>query len=93
MKTPKIPYEDDDDLEYILSQNKDLFFNRIFEVIDYGISKNKKKVKVFLLGDTGLLLELPKSEWEESIMNAFSYFLEIEDFEKCEKCKQILRIL
>lgn len=93
MKTPKIPYEEGDDLKYIINQNEDLFFNRILEIVDYGISKNKKKVKVFLLGDTGLLLELSKSEWEESIMNAFSYFLEIEDFEKCEKCKQILRIL
>jgi hypothetical protein len=93
LKTPKIPYEDDDDLEYILNQNKDLFFNRILEVIDYGISKNKKKVKIFILGDTGLLLELSNSEWEESLTNAFSYFLEIEEFEKCEKCKQILRIL
>lgn len=93
MKTPKIPYEEDDDLEYILNQNKDLFFNRVLEMVDYGISKNKKKVKIFILGETGLMLELVKSEWEESIMNAFSYFLDIEDFEKCEKCKQILRIL
>lgn len=93
MKTPKIPYEEYDDLEYILNQNKDLFFNRVLEMVDYGISKNKKKVKIFILGETGLMLELAKSEWEESIMNAFSYFLDIEDFEKCEKCKQILRIL
>jgi len=91
MEIPKIDYEDGDSLESIFKQKRGVVYNRIFESIKFGIKNKLKDVVIFELGDTDTYLDLMKEDWENSLNNCVFYFTEIEDYEKCLECKNLIK--
>jgi hypothetical protein len=91
MEIPKIDYEEGDSLERIFKQHKNIVYNRIFDSIKFGIKNKLKEVVVFELGDTEKYLDLTIDNWENSLNNCLKYFVEIEDYEKCLECQEMIK--
>lgn len=91
MEIPRIDYEEGDSLESIFKQHKDVVYNRIFDSIKFGINNNLKEVVIFELGDTSTYLDLMKEDWINSLNNCLFYFSEVEDYEKCLECQNLIK--
>jgi hypothetical protein len=87
---PVLPYTDAFQLEdYFDSHNVEVF-DRILNAVEEGINTKKKKIKLFQISNTGVFIDSLKRDWPSGIRVAHQYFLEIEDYEKCNKCISLL---
>jgi hypothetical protein len=90
---PVLPYTDAFQLEdYFDSHNVEVF-DRILNAVEEGIKTKKKKIKLFQISNTGVFIDSLKRDWPAGIRVAHQYFLEIEDYDKCNKCISLLDIL
>jgi hypothetical protein len=87
---PVLPYTDAFQLEdYFDSHNVEVF-DRILNAVEEGINTKKKKIKLFQISNTGVFIDSLKRDWPSGIRVAHQYFLEIEDYDKCNKCISLL---
>jgi len=64
--------------------------NETIYAIKYGILKNKKSIPLFEVANSQYYVELEKDKWKPSLENAISYFLNREEYEKCNECKSLI---
>lgn len=90
---PVVPFTDTVLFAEFVDANSTLFFNRIIEAVEEGIAYNKKMIKLFELGPTGVFLTSPKQEWHVGIEQAKGFFEKESNFELCAKCNKMLELL
>jgi len=87
---PVLPYTDAFQLEdYVATRNSEVF-DRILEAVEEGIMNKKKKIKLFQISNTGVYIDSLKRDWPAGLRVAHEYFLEVEDYDKCKKCIDLL---
>lgn len=90
---PVIPYTDSFQLEDYFDDNNDYIFNRIIDSIADGIKHKRKKIKLFQINESGIFVQSLKRDWPAGLRVAHSYFKDTEDYKKCQKCIDLLKIL
>lgn len=70
--------------------NKALFKETIVAVKD-GLIKNRNKVTLFDLHESGYQIDLMKENWKPSLKSALEFFEKIEEFEKCAECVNLIK--
>jgi hypothetical protein len=61
----------------------------VFAIKD-GVTKRKKSVSLFQMNNTNLILELDRENWKKSLQNAIDYFVNSEEYEKCQEIKDLI---
>ncbi len=76
------------------AETKKVVFINLVEAINSSITQNKKTADIFLIDEENYV-SLDKEMWKNSLLNAISFFSsdEIEDYESCQKCQEILKSL
>lgn len=76
------------------SETKKIVFLNLVEAIHNSMSYNKKTADIFLLDEENYV-SLDKDQWKACLDNAIQFFSseEVEDYESCHKCQQILKNL
>lgn len=90
-KIPVIPYTDMFQLENYFDSNNDYIFYRIVEAVEDGLINKKKKIKLFQINNSGIFVDSLKRDWPSGIQLANEYFLQVENYPMCEKCKELLK--
>lgn len=76
------------------NETKKIVFSNLIDAIRSSVNYNKKTADIFLL-DEDNYVSLDKDKWKSSLKNAIEFFSseEIEDYESCHKCQEILKSL
>jgi len=90
---PVLPYTDAFQLEDYFDSNNGHLFNRIIQAVEEGIEFKKKKIKLFQISNTGVYIDSLKRDWPHGVRLAHQYFLDAEDYTKCQKCMDLLQKL
>ena len=72
---------------------KEVVIDELVFAIKEGVLKKKKSVSLFALADTNYYIEIEKEQWEPSLNNALNYYVDVEDYNKCIECRDILKKL
>jgi len=75
-------------------ETKKVVFNNLIDAIYNSMSYNKTTADIFLVDEENYV-SLEREQWKDSLANAISFFSseEVEDYESCHKCQQILKNL
>lgn len=90
---PVIPYTNLFQLEDYFDKNNEFIFNRIIEGISEGLENKKKKIKLFQINNSGEYVDALKRNWPAGLRIAHKYFLQEEQFDKCNECKRLLELM
>jgi len=58
--------------------------------IKEGIKKKKKSIPIFEIAGSDCYVEIEKDKWKLSLENAINYYVEIEDYDKCIECRDLI---
>lgn len=87
---PTLPYTDAFQLEDYFDHHNSEVFDRILEAVEEGIENKKKKIKLFQISNTGVYIDSLKRDWPAGLRVAHQYFLDVENYDKCSKCIELL---
>jgi hypothetical protein len=87
-KVIKIPSEDLE-MEVFVNDNREKLTNHILDRIGYAIDNNMDCVELFNFGKTEYYVILYEKDYTQTLEHIFSYFLENEIYESCQKAKNI----
>jgi hypothetical protein len=71
----------------------DTVMEELVLAIKEGVTNKKKSISLFALADTDYYINIEKEQWVMSLNNALHYYVEIEDYNKCIECRDILNKL
>jgi len=96
-ETPYFEVTSDEFLDPIHGPIKDKegFFKRILEFIEYNINTSYKiTVLCYLVGPTGTVMEatLEDEGYYKSLKKCLSYYEKVEEYEKCVRIKQLIQL-
>ena len=81
------------DEEKYLKTNRFKIHTRILEEVERGIENNIDNITIFKIvnhiSDYTVVLTVNKDNWVESLNKCKKYFEEIEEYEACEKIKEL----
>jgi len=63
---------------------------RTLYAIDHAFNTDETEVTIAYLNDKDTLLGCPKDVWIDNLHMSIEYFIEIEDYEKCQEVKQLI---
>jgi hypothetical protein len=87
---------------YLENDNVDLmsttveFHDRILEFVEQNLNGEINEIDLctFVTMDgTTMIAKLPRSAYKQSIEKSMEFFIEVEDYEKCNKIKKLLKQL
>jgi hypothetical protein len=72
-------------------ETKKVVFITLLEAVSHSIANKKKKADIFMLNDSQCV-ELERDKWANSLQKAIDFFSseDIEDYESCKKCKELI---
>lgn len=70
---------------------REIVIEELVKAIKEGINKKKKSVSLFEIYGSGMLLELEKDNWTQSLENALTFFIEKEDYIKCIEIRDLIK--
>lgn len=71
-------------------KTKEFVFMNLVNAIEEGLKTESIKVDLFKLRGSRSSIVLDRSNWKKSLNNAISFFSDIEYYETCSKCKELL---
>lgn len=72
-------------------QVRQVVIEELVRAIKEGVSKRKKSVSLFEIHNSGMLLELERDNWKQSLENALTFFVEKEDYSKCIEVRDLIK--
>lgn len=75
---------------YFMKKHKDLFYVFLLKEIDKAVSENLPVLELFRVGNTALVAKVEKKDYERSILDLQKFFIEKEQYEKADLCKELL---
>lgn len=76
-----------------LRKTKKFVFLNLIRAIKDGIDEGVEQVGLVKLKGSNASILLNKSNWKPSLNNAILFFTESEEYENCQKCKDLLEVL
>ncbi len=90
---PSIPVLDMVDAKDYFDENESIVYNRILVAIKEGIRADLDRIKLFELAGTGVYVTSSREDWKSGLKGALDYFEEVEEYEKCALCRDLLLTL
>ena len=91
----EIVYDHADDLEQL--QNSEQFSNLIlqdaFEVVEKAASTKKKTVPIVNIPNLGLQVSVERQNFKPILQKALQYYIQQEQYEKCEQVTKLIDTL
>lgn len=71
-----------------------IVFDNLIDAINFSLHKNKKEADIFKI-NPDYCVTLDRSKWKESLEKAIEFYSseDIQDYEKCKQCKEIIENL
>ena len=92
-----LEFQDSDAMQhFFFGDGKDdgLIYESIIKSIKGGIVRNKKSVQVWEIffndGSDDLIIDADRKDWDENLNNALNWYIEQEEFEKCQEIKTLI---
>lgn len=94
LKLPELNYNVRRFSDYQMITNnrktKMFVFMNLVNAVDQGVKAGTDKVDLFRMRGMKSSILLEKSSWKDSLTNALHFFTEIEAYETCSKCKELI---
>lgn len=71
-------------------QIQNIVIEELVMAVKEGIKKKKKSVSLFEIYNSGMLVELERPKWKQSLENALEFFIEKEDYDKCIEIRDLI---
>jgi len=72
-------------------QVRQVVIEELVKAIKEGVNKRKKSVSLFEIHNSGMLLELERDNWKQSLENALTFYVEKEDYNKCIEVRDLIK--
>jgi hypothetical protein len=72
---------------------KDVVIDELVLAIKEGVLNKKKSISLFALANTEYYINVDKEQWNTSLNNALNYYVNIENYNKCIECRDIINQL
>jgi delta-aminolevulinic acid dehydratase/porphobilinogen synthase len=72
-------------------QVRKVVIEELVRAIKEGVNKKKKSVSLFEIHNSGMLLELERNNWKQSLENALTFYVEKEDYTKCIEVRDLIK--
>jgi hypothetical protein len=74
-----------------MAETQKIIFDNLVEAINFSVSKNKNQADIFKLNED-VCVTLEKEKWATSLKKAIEFYssTEVEDYEKCKQCRDII---
>ena len=73
-----------------LKSKKHQVYKSLIEGVTEAIKSDKKEIKLCEVKNSGVFITVEKPEWRESLDSALQYYVDIEEYEKCSKIKDLI---
>tara|TARA_R110001592_G_scaffold75855_1_gene229524 strand:- start:125 stop:442 length:318 start_codon:yes stop_codon:yes gene_type:complete len=91
---PMLRFETDIDFRRALSDNAHAIHMRTLYAIKYAYdTKFEGEITIAFLNDEDTILGCPSDVWIDNLEKTMEYFIEIEDYKKCQEVKELIDIL
>lgn len=90
---PSIPVLDMEDAADFFDDNEELVYGRVIVAVEEGLQSKRDIIRLFELSGTGVYITSDKDDWKSGLENAERFFKELEEYEKCAKCVELLKQL
>ena len=85
--------QDFTDYNYIagMHETKKIVFDNLIEAIKFSVSRKKQEADLFKLNDD-VCVSLNKEKWPATLKKAMEFYSseQIEDYEKCKQCQELI---
>lgn len=77
-----------------MGETQKIIFDNLVEAITFSLSKNKNQADIFKLNED-FCVTLEKEKWATSLQKAIEFYSssDVEDYEKCKQCRDIIEKL
>jgi hypothetical protein len=90
---PSIPVLDMEDAADFFEDHEDIVYERVIVAVKEGIESKRDVIRLFELNGSGVYLTSEKEDWKPGLENAMLYFQELEQYEKCAVCRDLIKKL
>ena len=73
-----------------LKSKKHQVYKSLIEGVSEAIKTNKKEIKLCEVKNSNLYITVEKPKWKKSLDSALQYYVDIEEYEKCSKIKDLI---
>tara|TARA_Y100000114_G_C11500064_1_gene203979 strand:+ start:27 stop:452 length:426 start_codon:yes stop_codon:yes gene_type:complete len=82
-----------DYMEEYLSINKGIIYEYMLERFCYSVRAGEEEIDMFLFDGNDIPLTSVRGDWKECLNKMIDFYVDLEEYEKCAVCKQLLDIL
>lgn len=61
--------------------------------IKEGILKKKQTIPLFEVANSQYYINIERKHWKRALSTAIDYFVELEDYDKCIECRELIKKL
>ena len=72
---------------------KKVIIDETLYAIKEGVKKNKKNIPLFEVANSNCYIELEKENWKPTLKNVLDYYIEVEEYDKCIECRDLINKL
>ncbi len=65
-------------------------YGHLVSAVEYGILAGKPRVDLFRIHNTDTVITLDKDKWKHTINKAIRFYTDMEEYEKCLDCQELL---
>ena len=91
-QTKTIPSEFKSMEEFVI-QNKSALTEQVVTAIEFALKNNLSNVEVFNFSKTDFIVVLNTSTFKENLENIYSYYINTEQYEFCERVLKLQKII
>jgi hypothetical protein len=73
-----------------MPETQKIVFDNLIDAINFSIQKKKEYAEIFKVSEDNSV-SLSKDNWVPAVEKAIEFYAELEDYEKCKQCKDIIQ--
>ena len=73
-----------------LKSKKHQVYKSLIDGVSEAIKNNKTEVKLCEVKNSNIFITVEKQAWKNSLDSALQYYVDIEEYEKCSKIKDLI---
>ena len=74
----------------LMHETQKIVFDNLIEAIKFSIHKKKEYAEIFKVSEDNSV-SLTRDSWISAIEKAIEFYADIEDYEKCKQCAEIIQ--
>ena len=73
-----------------LNTKKHQIYKSLIDGVTEAIKNKKETIKLCEVKNSGIFIAVEKPKWKKSLDSALQYYVDIEEYEKCSKIKDLI---